>query len=68
MKENSFELIQHLIKELSQSDFKPVDYELNIGNDIPYYTLNLSTGQTITIRGSVDRVDVMEKNGNKYIR
>lgn len=68
MKENSFELILHLIKELSHSDFRPVDYELNIGEDIPYYSINLPTGHTINIRGSIDRVDLMEKNGQKYIR
>ncbi len=68
MKENSFELILHLIKELSQSDFKPTDYELNIGEDIPNYTLDLPSGHKIVIRGSVDRVDLMEKDGKKYIR
>lgn len=68
MMENSFELVSHLIEELSQSKFTPVDFELSIGDDIPAYSLKLPTGHTISIRGSVDRVDLMEKDGNKYIR
>lgn len=68
MKDNSLELILHMIKELSQSDFKPVDFELKIGGDIPAYTLTLPTGHKISICGSVDRVDLMEKDGKEYIR
>lgn len=68
MKENSFELISHMISELSQSDFSPVDFELKIGEDIKAYTLKLPTGHNVFIMGSVDRVDIMEKQGKKYIR
>lgn len=68
MKENSFELISHMIKELSQSDFTPVDFELKIGGDIKAYTLKLPTGHNVSVIGSVDRVDLMERNGKKYIR
>lgn len=68
MKENSFNLITHMIKELSQSDFAPVDFELKIGGDIPAYTLVLPTGHNIYVCGSVDRVDLMEKDGKQYIR
>lgn len=68
MKENSFELINHMISELSQSDFSPVDFELKIGGDIKAYTLKLPTGHNISVIGSVDRVDLMEKQGKKYIR
>ncbi len=68
MKDNSLELILHIISELTQSDFKPVDFELKIGGDIKAYTLKLPTGHNVSIIGSVDRVDLMDKNGKKYIR
>lgn len=68
MKDNSFELITHIIAELSQSKFRPVDFELNIGEDIPPYTLELPTGHKVLVCGSVDRVDLMEKDGKEYIR
>lgn len=68
IKENSLNLITHLISELSASRFVPVDYELKIGGDIPFLTLSLPSGGSVSVRGSVDRVDLMEKDGRQYIR
>ncbi len=68
LSKNVFILLKHIIEELSQSDFYVADCELRIGADIPSYTVKLPTGQNIAICGSVDRVDVMEKDGEKYLR
>ena len=65
---NVFVLLKHIIEELSQSDFDVADCELNISQEIPEYTVKLKNGRTVSIRGSVDRVDVMEKDGVKYLR
>ncbi|MBQ4569489.1 MAG: PD-(D/E)XK nuclease family protein, partial [Ruminococcus sp.] len=61
-------LIKHLIEELSQSSFTPEAFELDIGRDVPAYSLTLPTGQTVTIRGKVDRADLMRKDDRTYIR
>ncbi len=61
-------LIKHLIEELSQSSFTPEAFELDIGRDVPAYSLALPTGQTVTIRGKVDRADLMHKDGRTFIR
>lgn len=61
-------LVKHLIDELAQSSFTPVAYELDIGKDIPAYELTLPTGQKVTIRGKVDRADILKKDGKVYIR
>ncbi len=61
-------LVKHLIEELSQSSFTPEAFELDIGKDVPAYSLTLPTGQTVTIRGKVDRADLMTKDGRTYIR
>lgn len=61
-------LLSHIVAEMSQSDFDTVDCELKIGSDIPAYTLKLPDGHNIAICGSVDRVDVMEKDSVKYLR
>lgn len=66
--DSAFHLIKHIISEFSQSRFSPAAFELDIGNDVPAYTLTLPTGQTVTIRGKVDRADLMEKDGRTYIR
>ena len=61
-------LIRHLIEELLQSSFTPKAFELDIGKDIPAYSLTLPAGRTITITGKVDRADIMQKDGKNYIR
>ena len=65
---NVIKLIRHLIDELVQSSFVPKAQELNIGKDIPAYSLTLPNGQKVTITGMVDRADVMQKDGKNYIR
>lgn len=65
---SAFNLIRHIIGEFSQSSFTPEAFELDIGDDVPAYTLTLPTGQTVTIRGKVDRADLMKKDGRTYIR
>ena len=63
-------LIQHLGKEFMQSLYVPVKYELGISGEGEVRPLELKTpdGNTVIVEGIVDRVDVMEKNGQKYIR
>lgn len=68
IRENVHFLVLHIIGELKNSGFEPMDCELKIGSDIPSYTLELPTGQKISLRGSVDRVDILKKGGKKYIR
>ncbi len=68
IRENVHFLILHIISELKNSGFTPVDCELKIGEDIPAYTVNLPSGQKIHLRGSVDRVDILKRNNENYIR
>ena len=68
MKSNAIKLIIHIIKELSQSDYTPVAFELGVGKDIPAYNLTLDDGSILSIRGFIDRVDIMKKNDLSYVR
>ena len=68
VKEASVMLVKHLISELSQSEFTPVDFELDIGKDISAYRLELSEGLSVTVTGKVDRADILKKDGKAYIR
>ena len=66
-----FNIISRLIAEFSQCKFIPVDFELTIGdssNDIPSIKLFAKDGTPVIVRGTVDRVDVFEQNGDKYVR
>ena len=61
-------VLSRLRNEFSSTEFKPVDFELKIGSDkVPCYELPLDEG-VVKVTGSVDRVDVMEKDEIKYLR
>ncbi|MBQ9679098.1 MAG: PD-(D/E)XK nuclease family protein [Ruminococcus sp.] len=68
IKSTAAKLVYHMTRELSQSDFTPVDFELGVGTDIPDYTVELQDGLKLTVRGSVDRVDRCDADGVSYIR
>ncbi len=64
----SMAIIDRLKAEFADGSFKPCDFELRIGGEeVPAYNLSLEEG-SVKITGSVDRVDMMEKDGIKYIR
>lgn len=66
--DNVLYLMKHIITELSQSEFFVADCELKIGEDIPSYTIALPDEHKIAVCGSVDRVDIMQRNGVTYLR
>ncbi len=66
--DSAFALVRHLINELSQSSFVPQAFELDIGNYVPAYKLTLANGNTVTIRGKVDRADVYRDGDKTYLR
>ncbi|WRS28214.1 PD-(D/E)XK nuclease family protein [Oscillospiraceae bacterium MB08-C2-2] len=63
-------LLRHMGQELSQSQFEPVEFELEIPTPGKAEALSLVTpdGISVTVEGIVDRVDVMESGGRRYIR
>lgn len=71
-KRNSQELeliVQELWKELRDSQFEPVGFEVAFGDDGEMAAVDIS-GQHMPaqLRGFVDRVDVWENNGKQYFR
>ncbi|MBQ3150157.1 MAG: exodeoxyribonuclease V subunit gamma [Clostridia bacterium] len=64
------EILARLIMEFRKSSFVPVDFELKIDRDgeVMPYTTTMEDGSTVSLKGIVDRVDMMELNGKKYIR
>jgi len=62
------------VRELSQSHFSPVDYELNISlsstdeNAVKPLLLTLPDGAQIAMVGQVDRVDMYDDGKHRYIR
>jgi ATP-dependent helicase/nuclease subunit B len=62
--------MEHMIKELSVCSFIPCDFEFDIKNssDITPVEIALKDGKKAILQGSIDRVDMYSKNGEKYIR
>ena len=59
----------HIARELAQSEFKPVDFELAIGSGgIPPLKIPLSDGGEVEIDGKIDRVDLMTRDNISYLR
>ena len=63
-------LIERLALEFGQSAFEPAAFELPIGLDAPVQPLDLRApdGTRVIVEGIVDRVDVLEQDGKKYVR
>lgn len=64
------EVVDRLVAEFSVSEFKPVAFELKIDNDgeVPAYDIPLPDGGVLKLKGSVDRVDVMQSKDGDYVR
>lgn len=63
-------LVLHMQNELRQSEFVPVNFELKIdeGKGSSPIKLVSKNGIEIILSGKIDRVDMLEKDGEKYIR
>ena len=65
-----FGIVMRLVEEFSQSDFEPVAFELPIDLDgaVEPPQIDIEGYGKITVRGSVDRVDVFCCDNKKYVR
>ena len=68
-------LLWHVVCELRQSRFVPVDFELNVGGRpeegqpaVPPVILSLPDGSKVRVQGKIDRVDVYKRDGVSYVR
>lgn len=71
LKQNIFNLIKQIIRQLQFSDFIPHDFELQIGKGegLPEYKKELDDNHSVAVNGYIDRVDLMELNDDQcYVR
>lgn len=69
LKRSALTIIADVLAELNDSSFKPEFFELRIGtHNVPSVKIKLKNGQTVSVSGIVDRVDVFRKDGKAYIR
>lgn len=62
--------LESLNREFAQSEFRPYGFELAVGygDELPTIPLKLSNGADLRLSGIVDRLDVMKKSGEVYLR
>ena len=65
-------ILREIVGELSCGQFKPIGFEQKLGgrseNALPAVCLTLKDGCTVELHGTVDRVDVFEKDGKLLVR
>lgn len=71
LKRGVLRVLTYLQAEQAQSLFHPVAFEQEIGTQegaVPPLTLQTPDGRTVQVRGKIDRVDVMRRDGKTYLR
>ena len=62
------ELIGYIEEELRESGYKPTDFELSIGEGgVDSWVIGAADG-SVSFEGKIDRVDICERDGNKFLR
>ncbi len=66
----TFRLVRRLALEFAQSEFEPVAFELPIEMDAQVQPLELyaANGTRVIVEGVVDRVDVLNRGGQRFVR
>lgn len=65
-----FRLLRRLGEEFKVSEFEPYAFELPVGKggEVGAYALSTADGREISVEGTIDRVDFLNKNGERYVR
>lgn len=65
-----YAVVEHLAAEFSESDFVAEAFELEIDRDgrVKPQIIKLDDGGSVSIRGSIDRVDSFVKDSKRYVR
>lgn len=65
-----YDVVKRLAAEFSVCDFEAKAFELSIDDTgaVKPFTVELENGGSLRIHGSIDRVDVLKKDGEQYVR
>lgn len=63
-------VVSRIASEFSQSEFEAKAFELGIDEDgaVNPAVISLEKGGSVRLKGSIDRVDILNKNGIQYVR
>lgn len=59
-----------LTEHIKRGNFTPCGFEIGFGQGeaLPPIVIELSNGEKMFLNGKIDRIDVLDKDGNKYIK
>lgn len=59
-----------LTEHMKNGSFEPYGYEVSFGqgDKLPPIVIELSNGERMVMRGKIDRVDILDKDQNRYIK
>ncbi len=64
-----FKLLRRIGEEFALSEFEPYSFETKLGGDeVGLYLLETPDGKKIAVEGTIDRVDVLNRNGERWVR
>ncbi|MBR2041678.1 MAG: PD-(D/E)XK nuclease family protein [Oscillospiraceae bacterium] len=62
-------LLRRIGEEFALSEFEPYSFETKLGGDeVGLYRLETPDGRKIAVEGTIDRVDVLNRNGERFVR
>ncbi len=65
-------MLRDILAEIRASSFVPAEFEKGIGkresDSLPAVTIRLRDGSTVHLTGKIDRIDVYETDGCRYVR
>ncbi len=61
-------MLSALSAEFAQSKFRPARFELKIGTEVPSLKIPIADGRTVSLGGTVDRMDTWNDGENTYVR
>ena len=69
LKENVYQVVENMAEELRESDFQPIEFELNFTQDPDLKSIRLGEEEEgLRLTGIADRIDGWEHDGKLYLR
>lgn len=68
--EEGLSLLEYIRQETAESGYRPVAYELEFGTGkaLPPWCFSAESGEAVRLEGKIDRVDLLEQEGESYAR
>ncbi len=68
LRKHALKVLLEIVSQLRVGEFIPTHFEKSLGSkDLPTVKLELENGSSVILNGTVDRIDLYEKDGSLYV-